>query len=179
MDAGITWSGPIADASVEVEYSPHFVDRFEREEPGRPAPTEYMDEGEIFAAIQEALPDIAQRVRGEGSFQGVITSRAYGLNMSFVAFPQGAAGVRVVMKNMMLKAPFQPYRPYPGDVLFQVAGGDAELATAVADHVALAGAIRPGRFESPEAIYEVVLSGTRPQISKATWLFDTHIFAVH
>lgn len=177
MDPGTAWSGQIYDIPVEIDYTNHFIDRYKRSERGRPAVARFLDEGEILDTIQDAVPDIAEAWAREGDIQGVITSRSQGLNMSFLTEEENDE-LHIVMKNMMLKEPFQRYRPFEGDIQFQVAGKDAELTAAVLDHLATLSGIESGEYRSPEAVYEVALRGRRPSISRAAWLFDTRIFPV-
>lgn len=178
MDPGPAWSGQIYDIPVEVDYTKHFVDRFEKGQPGRPAVARFVEEEEVLDTIQDAIPEIAESWVQEGDLQGVITSRSQGLNMSFLTQEEDGA-LHVIMKNMMLKKPLERYRPFAGDLQFQVAGKDRELATAVTDHIAgLSGAIRPGHYRSPEAVFQVDLRGGKPRISNASWIFDTRIIMV-
>lgn len=176
MEPGKAWEGQIYDILVQIDYTDHFIDRYEKPRTGRPRVSGFLDESEVLDTILEAVPEIGEKVVQYGAIEGVITSQSLGLNMSFLTREEGDV-LHIVMKNMMLTGLSERYTPYAEDILFQVAGKDAELRTAVVDH-AMGGSLRPGRIYTPEAVYDVALKGGKPKVSNAAWLFDTHVFSV-
>lgn len=118
MKTGRVWAGTIGDIPVQVVYTRHFGDRFERDEGDRPAVSMYVDEPEILEVILDALPGITDTWRSSWDHSGVITSKGRDLNMSYLT-ETDQDGMKVVMKNMMLK---HAYQPHSEDYVFSVAG---------------------------------------------------------
>lgn len=176
MRTGPAWAGTIGDIPVRVEYTRHFVDRFEKDEGDRAAVARYMDEPEVLDVILDALPNITEKWKTIWDHSGVITSRGRDLNMSFVT-DTDHDGLKVVMKNMMLKP---VYHAQPQDYVFAVAGtSDPELGVAIAAHLAsMAGARLSGRVEAPEATFNVGRLGRAIRVSGAKWRYDTHVYTV-
>lgn len=176
MEPGKAWEGQIYDIPVEIDYTDHFILRYEKDQPGRPGVIHLVDERKILDIIHEAIPDIAEASMEHGVIEGIITSQSSNLNMSFVTRIEDEI-LHIVMKNMMILERGETYSRYSEDIVFQVAGKDAELRAAVVDH-ALGESLRPGRVYTPEVVYDVTLKGSRPKVSHAAWLFDTHVFSV-
>jgi hypothetical protein len=129
MRAGQVWKGDVDGIPVRVAFTRHFIDRFERDEPGRPAGGRSLEPQEVWEVIETAIPDITKTWKEQWDHSGVITSRGLGLNMSFVTETDNE-GLTIVMKNLMLKPSL--YAAFPGDRVFAVAGSsmgasDSEL----------------------------------------------------
>jgi hypothetical protein len=176
MKVGRIWAGNIENIPVRVEYTRHFVDRFEKDEGDRPAVDRYMNEPEVLEVIKDALPGITKKWKTIWDHSGVITSKGRDLNMSFIT-DTDQDGMKVVMKNMMLKP---AYHARPNDYVFAVAGTkDPELGMAVADHLAsMAGRHVLGRVETPETVFSVARQNGRLRVSGATWMYDTYVYPV-
>lgn len=177
MKTGRVWAGDIEGIPVQVVYTRHFLDRFQKDEGDRPAVSRYVDEPEILEVILDALPGITDTWRSSWDHSGVITSKGLDLNMSFIT-ETDQDGMKVVMKNMMLK---HAYQAHSEDYVFAVAGTkDPELGIAVASHLASLNGrrLKPGRIETPEAIFSLAMGRRGPRISKAAWKYDTYVYEV-
>lgn len=192
MRTGPVLTAVIDNIPVQVIYTRHFIDRYERDEPGRPAGSNYFNEDEIRAIIEEAVPAITANWKAVWDFQGLIRSQR-DLNMTFKTTTE-ADGLHVIMKNMMMK---REYLTSPTDVVLEVGDGaaagipavrfpedvDADLRAAVMDHLLtvlhMVPENAPRTFTSPEAVYKVTRRGGDGfEVSQASWLFDTHYFDV-
>jgi hypothetical protein len=118
MAEGRVWRGVIHEVPVDLVYTRHFLDRFYKGEPGRPAVADILDEEEVLQAIEDALSDITAQWMSIWDFQGVIKVPKRGLNMSFITDTTDQ-GMTIIMKNMMLK---RDYAVPLSDYEFRVAG---------------------------------------------------------
>ena len=107
MNPGKQFSEEVDGNVYSVVYTKHFVERFELDEPGRPAVGKTTDEHVVAAKIREALPAVDEIADYDVPFSGVIQSRSKKLNMSF-SVSETAGGFQVTMMNMMQKVGYTP-----------------------------------------------------------------------
>lgn len=107
MNPGKQFQEEVDGNVYSVVYTKHFVERYELDEPGRPAARKMIDEPTIALKIREALPAIDEIADYDTPFSGVIQSRSKKLNMSF-SVSETANGFQLTMMNMMQKIGYTP-----------------------------------------------------------------------
>lgn len=179
MRTGQIWAGDVEGIPVRVEYTRHFVSRFEKDEPGRPAVSSLMAEDEILDIIHDGLPWITNDWRKVWDFSGVITSESTDLNMSFVT-ETDERGLKVIMKNMMIKS---RYMAKPEDYVFAVAGSVLGLGISgncyekiVSDkNIQKSGRAKPGKLGATSRSETWERCGNSPFFRKGEDTFDASL----
>lgn len=136
MKPGIIRFGP-----VDVNFPPHFIKRYEKDEPNRPAVVRVASEARMGQMILEALPKIVALTTDEGGFRGTIRSKSLYVNLGFASGIDSRRKVSLIMLTAMTNKNFVPPK---GDRLIEVNPKlkiwfvekmDRDLKAAVVDHL--------------------------------------------
>jgi len=183
MHAGLALKATVDGLSVGVIYTAHFVERYEKDIPTRPAAKRTLSEGDVRDLVLKALPQMVSWFKAGYTPDTLIRARAKNINMSVSMRKKGGGGLTVIMKNIMVKQGYQPsaIKDYvielnPEHTVHFLRKMDRDLKIAVADH--LAGVIEelePNAtydLETPEAEYTVDIADSDVYIEDADWLED-------
>jgi len=133
--------GIINFCGVDVNFPPHFIKRYEKDEPNRPAVVRVAPEARIGRMILEALPRITAWTTDEGGFRGTIRSRSLKVNLGFASGIDSRRRVSLIVLTAMVNEKFVPQK---GDRLVEVNPRlkiwfiekmDRDLKSAVVDHL--------------------------------------------
>lgn len=134
-------TGIVHFCGVDVNFSPHFIKRYEKDEPGRPAVVKVAPEARMGKMILEALPTIVAWTKDGGGLKGVIRSRSLDVNLGFASGIDSKGKVSLLMMTAMVDKGFVPQKGNrlvevnPKLKIWFIQKMDRTLKAAVVDHL--------------------------------------------
>jgi hypothetical protein len=184
MNIGKQFSVDVEGTVYTIVYSKHFAERYDLDEPGRPAVRRSVGEDLIEQKIREALPEIDEVCSYRLPVSGIIQSRSAKLNMSFSVI-ETSRGRIITMMNAMRKTGYTPKsaKDYiiqvnpPVTVRFRRGISKGLQETVLSDLIPQLGGLEDGtayHLRGEEVEYWVEMAGENAYVDDADWIRDVY-----